>query len=135
MRDNNTSRSGPPRPAGEDATILALAATTLRRLADLLTAAATTGPTVDGPHGEATDRAAVDDARQALESVHTTIQDLITRTTAATHGTTHPKLEQALTALRQAAIEAAEAAQLLAQHGTNGGAANQDSTGADSSPA
>jgi hypothetical protein len=133
VRDDTTA--GGAGPMGE-ATILSLAATTLRRLADLLTAAATAAarPTGDQPHGSAPDRAA-DDARQALESVHTTIQDLITRATVATDRSTHPKLEQALTALRQAAIEAAEAAQLLTQHPTGGGAAEQDDTGTDSPPA
>jgi multidrug resistance efflux pump len=134
MRKNTSS--GRPGPVGDDAAILALAATTLRRLADLLTATAAARSTGDQSYGDDLDRAAaVDDARQALESVHATIQDLIARATAATRGSTHPKLEQALTALRQAATEAAEAAQLLAPPGTGGGAAVQDGAGTDAPPA
>lgn len=97
-------------PTG-DADLLAIIADTLHGLADILT----TGRVAESADDQApADPArAAANARQALQAVRDNVQDVLARAEAATQGSNHPKVVQAMTALRAALVEAGEAVTLL----------------------
>jgi hypothetical protein len=116
-------------PAGE-VEILSLVADTLHRLADIIATTSTIHTLSGGGRTSGIEsRGGVDpvraasDAHRALEGVRDTIEDIIKRAAAVTQGSVHLKLLQALAALREAAAEADQAADLLAGPAPEDGAA------------
>jgi hypothetical protein len=88
---------------------LALIADLLRSIADILASAP---PPQDGGQDAGRVDAAAE-ARRALQAVRDGVRDILTRATAVTLGSDHPKVVQALAALRAALVEASEAVELL----------------------
>jgi uncharacterized protein YukE len=59
------------------------------------------------------------EARRALQAVRDRVQDILTNAAAATHDSNHPKVVQALAALRAALVEAGEAVELIQEPATD----------------
>jgi hypothetical protein len=112
VTDKDQPVSAKAAPRADDPNLLALIAEALRALADIVAATHggephDLGPAHDGPADAATA------ARDALQAVRDTIQTILVRATATTHGSSHPRVVQAVTALRAALVEASEAIDLL----------------------